>query len=348
MNTDRILEPLDGDPTGVDLRVLDEGSDKGGVGFTYSGLRQKRNRHRREEQQLLRPRDATPDWGPLRDDLVKQLESKTKDVELAAWLTEALVRLDGFEGLRDGLVIINGLITNYWDGLFPRPDDDGVLDTLRAVTHLDTVLRIPIDRTPITSDDPISYSMYKEKTKLDSVSGDELDSLISDGWRTSDEIDAAVASTSSETFRELGETLDAILAEVSRLDEHLSEKGGCAPLAGLAEKVDDVKAEIEHILAERTPEEASSVDTEPAGGAHSAAPTAAKALDRDHALAELSRIAVWFRKTEPHSPISYALEQVVRWGKASLPDLLSDVLPAGSDRSQMFRLVGIEESKEEN
>ena len=42
---------------------------------------------------------------------------------LAAWLTEALVHRHGFAGFRDGLKLINGLLENLWDGLYPRPDE---------------------------------------------------------------------------------------------------------------------------------------------------------------------------------------------------------------------------------
>ena len=62
---------------------------------------------------------------------------------------------------------------------------------------------------------------------------------------------------------------------------------------------------------------------------------------REEAFGVLLTIAQFFRKTEPHSPVSYALEQVVRWGKMPLPQLLVDVLPEEVPRQQLFRLVGI-------
>ena len=55
-------------------------------------------------------------------------------------------------------------------------------------------------------------------------------------------------------------------------------------------------------------------------------------------------VARFFRKTEPHSPVSYALEQVVKWGKMSLPDLLKELIQDSSARDDMFRHVGISES----
>lgn len=43
---------------------------------------------------------------------------------------------------------------------------------------------------------------------------------------------------------------------------------------------------------------------------------------RDQALDTLMVVSHWFRKTEPHSPLSYSIEQVVRRAQMPLPELL--------------------------
>ena len=65
---------------------------------------------------------------------------------------------------------------------------------------------------------------------------------------------------------------------------------------------------------------------------------------RAEAFKTLTEVARFFRKSEPHSPVSYALEQVVKWGKMSLPDLLTELIRDSSARESMFRHVGISES----
>ncbi len=52
------------------------------------------------------------------------LATKTKDLQLAAWLTEALLHTEGFSGLRQGLLLCHDLIAQFWDGLYP-PVEDG-------------------------------------------------------------------------------------------------------------------------------------------------------------------------------------------------------------------------------
>jgi type VI secretion system protein ImpA len=52
-------------------------------------------------------------------------------------------------------------------------------------------------------------------------------------------------------------------------------------------------------------------------------------------------VADFFRRSEPHSVLSYALDQVVRWGKMTLPELLTELLPDEAPRKNLFRLAGI-------
>src|SRR6185295_16778079 len=48
------------------------------------------------------------------------LATKSKDLQLAAWLTEAQLNRESFAGLCEGLKLIRGLIENFWDTLYPE------------------------------------------------------------------------------------------------------------------------------------------------------------------------------------------------------------------------------------
>src|SRR5262249_7477380 len=63
---------------------------------------------------------------------------------------------------------------------------------------------------------------------------------------------------------------------------------------------------------------------------------------RDEALRALSEVATYFRRTEPHSPLSYAAEQLVRWGRLPLPELLTELIPDNASRDYLFTLVGMD------
>jgi type VI secretion system protein ImpA len=66
-----------------------------------------------------------------------------------------------------------------------------------------------------------------------------------------------------------------------------------------------------------------------------------KIMTREDALREMDRIAEFFRRTEPHSPLAYTLEEAVRRGRMSLAELLAEVLPDGDARASMLSRLGI-------
>ena len=49
-------------------------------------------------------------------------------------------------------------------------------------------------------------------------------------------------------------------------------------------------------------------------------------VSREDALRALGEIANFFRRTEPHSPLSYTLDEAVRRGRMTWPELLAEVV----------------------
>jgi type VI secretion system protein ImpA len=62
---------------------------------------------------------------------------------------------------------------------------------------------------------------------------------------------------------------------------------------------------------------------------------------REDAFRCLLKVAAFFRQTEPHTVLSYSLEQAVRWGRMPLPELLTELIPDDSARLNLFKQVGI-------
>src|SRR6266581_2696875 len=52
------------------------------------------------------------------------LAQHSKDIEIAAWMIEALVRLEGFAGLAFGFGLAQGLIERYWPDLHSVDGED--------------------------------------------------------------------------------------------------------------------------------------------------------------------------------------------------------------------------------
>lgn len=62
------------------------------------------------------------DWVFVAARCAQLIESKSKDLRLAVWLAEAYAKTRHFRGLGDGYALLAGLCEQYWDGLYPMPD----------------------------------------------------------------------------------------------------------------------------------------------------------------------------------------------------------------------------------
>jgi type VI secretion system protein ImpA len=65
---------------------------------------------------------------------------------------------------------------------------------------------------------------------------------------------------------------------------------------------------------------------------------------REDALRVLGEIADYFRRTEPHSPISYTLDEAVRRGRLTWPELLQEVVADMNTRNGILTMLGIRPS----
>ena len=63
--------------------------------------------------------------------------------------------------------------------------------------------------------------------------------------------------------------------------------------------------------------------------------------NREDAFKQLLEIASYFRKYEPHSPISYMLQKAVKWGNMPLNELIAELIPDSSSRERYTDLTGV-------
>ncbi|MFN3330102.1 MAG: type VI secretion system protein TssA, partial [Pyrinomonadaceae bacterium] len=62
---------------------------------------------------------------------------------------------------------------------------------------------------------------------------------------------------------------------------------------------------------------------------------------RQEALKKLEEIAEYFRKNEPHSPVSYLVQRAVKWGNMPLEAWLEDVIKDETIIYQIRQTLGL-------
>ncbi len=63
------------------------------------------------------------DWPGVAAHCERLLSERTKDLRVAAWLVEAAANRHGFAGMAEGLMLCQGLVDQWWDGLYPATED---------------------------------------------------------------------------------------------------------------------------------------------------------------------------------------------------------------------------------
>jgi type VI secretion system protein ImpA len=326
----------------------------------YYQVKDARSQARAAERQSLMTNgedDVYADWGPILSLAPDVLAEQAKDLEIAAYLVEALARKHGFAGLRDGFRVVREMVEQFGDDVYPLPDEDGIETRVAPLTGLngeggDGTLIAPINAVPITDHSSVGqFATYQflEAQELDRMPADARERRLEQGAVDMSTFRAAVVESSPEYYGQLLEDLDGAIAEFSKLEKVLDEKYGReAPptssireaLAGCRETITNVARDKLAALEVADEESAGEEGGSGEGGARGRAADGSVG-SREEAFRVIAKVADFFRRTEPHSPISYALDRITRWGRLPLPDLLRELIADESSVDQMFKMVGI-------
>ncbi|HKM53105.1 MAG TPA: type VI secretion system ImpA family N-terminal domain-containing protein, partial [Isosphaeraceae bacterium] len=210
----RLLAQIPGDkPTGVDLRQDTSPTSD------YYAIRDARKRASDNERRIDKGDDnAEPaDWRPVVERATGVLAEKTKDLELAAYLIEALVRTKGFAGLRDGYRLARELVERFWEGLYPTAQDSEVQDRFSHILHLNGLegpgaLIVPVRKiamTAATSVGTFNLTHLQQARSLSQIADAKVrQKRIDEGAITLEMIQTAVSETPSQFYADLVQDLN--------------------------------------------------------------------------------------------------------------------------------------------
>ncbi|MEP6990747.1 MAG: type VI secretion system protein TssA [bacterium] len=320
------------------------GPRPGGVELRYDPVFDKIKEARRED--LDAPQGEwtttlkTADW-PLVIKLARDaIATKSKDLQIAAWLTEALVRREGFPGLRSGLEVLAGLVELHWEHLFPEIDDGDAEMRAAPLEWIGVKLDVPVRRIPVDKSGN-DFLQYKESrtVPLEEAAAESAekrtarDEAIASGRTPPEVLDAGFNATPKAWYKALVADIQASIDAVRTLDAVSQEKfGDVAPSFGrLVDTLEDClrtanaqlkrKLEIEPDPVEPA-EDTSAGDAGPAGVTQPGSPAAVargalspEPTSRDDATSRIVGAARYLRQTDPYNPSSYLLLRGFRWGE---------------------------------
>jgi type VI secretion system protein ImpA len=190
--------------------------------------------------------------------------------------------------------------------------------------------------------------------------------LMAEGKMSAEQFDKAVETTPLAYYQTLFEDLNETWREYELLDELVGNKYGReAPgLTVIREAIADYRTLVVDIGKkkgglEATPEpeptppaveESADITAQDIPVPVNAQPRRAPVVslepqNRADALSRLAALADYFRRTEPHSPVSYLVQRAVRWGEMPLEAWLQKVIHDESVLAQLHETLGLKDSE---
>lgn len=331
---DDLLNPIEGlSPSGANLR--------------YDPVYDKIKEARREEAQP--PPGMTEQDRKVADNTqvirltTDLLTNKTKDLQLAAWFTEASLKQRGFAGLMDGLALCFGLMSKFWDTLYPEIEDGDAESRGAPLGFIGTKLDIPLKLTAVVEKQRyalIDYEQsralgYEDQAKTDEAKKSRAQS-VKEGKLTPEAFDKAFEGTPKKFYVQAEQDLDACRQTLGRLkkicDEKFADEG---PSFGPLEKALEGERHLIHSLLQKKrekepdPIEAAPPTDNAAGGVEAGAARVAPVRtgvlisiensseppERMDAVRKVAEAAAYLRRLEPQSPASYLMLRGLRWGE---------------------------------
>jgi len=341
-----LLTPIPGDnPSGADVRYDTKA-------LLYDKIKEARRQDDALAQGDWQHERKVADFAMAAKLAQEALATRTKDLQLTAWLTEAMLSLEGFAGLRQGLTLCTGLITGFWETLYP-PVEDGDLELRAApLEWLNTAIEIPLKSTPLVKSG-YDWYRYKESRAIgyeEQVRTDKdkkaREQKISEGKVAAEVFDKAFVETPKAFYLQSEKELDGCLQALKTLEELSDEKfGSAAPSLGkLRVALTEVRHTVHALLEKKRETEPDPVEAVSAAGvaggsvvsasgvaSGDSAPgitisvlTCSEPLDRREAIASVARVAALLRKQQPHSPAPYLMMRGLRWGELRTAAQLGD------------------------
>jgi len=310
--------------------------------------------------------DVEPDWRFVEQSCLDVLDEKTKDLNFAVWLTEAMTWRHGLAGLRDGMKLISGLCERYWDNIYPFDEDGDVEVRVGPFVGLAAGLPIILRQVPLLPDPRFTLEFRESFTSVPPRGEDESDGEFQKRKSTAEErkadFESAVTAAKREDLLDPFEAATSCLELMKAVDELVTAKTNIevAPSWSEAIKVmTDVVAFQKRVLAGKggvPGDEAETGDGElPAGaegergGNHDAGGggPSGPIRSREQAIARLQEVSEFLRRTERHSPVPLLIDRAIRWANKPFTDVLAELVKDEGVMQHIDELLGTHSSPPE-
>lgn len=296
------------------------------------------------------------DWREVENKSI-DLFKRTKDLRIAVYLTQALVHNKGLVGLKDGLLLIKGLLDQYWDEVHPRldpsEDNDPTLriNSIAALCDAETMLKGI--REAVLADSNV-FGRFTLRDIQYAGGKTPVPSRMEETVPEMTTINAAFMDTNVEDLQALESTLLLSIEAVADIDTFLLDKLGTEQAADFS-TLTHILNEARQVIAEQlnhrgiegvggrgsvneeaatTPSNADGSETAMAkvdviGGAAATMPVSGEVNSREDVIRLLDMACDYYSRCEPSSPVPLLLQRAKRLVSKDFMGIMRDLAPAG-------------------
>ncbi len=300
------------------------------------------------------------DWGRVQGLCLDALLTKSKDVQLAAWLMESWLQLEGFLGLRKGLEVLCNVTMEFWEDVHPQLEGDDFETRTAPFYWINDKLSVRLKLSPLVEKGAqqlkgLSFSDWQKASKNENLIRkgqlDPADETVN--VFTQSKFLTECALSPNNFYSELSSNLSESIELSQKLESFLDEKCGrdSPSLIGFRETLETILRLVDEtikprlgISQEEGPEkptkslekkmEKKTVTVPPPEGGSTV-------QNRAEAYRMLQQAADYLLLTEPHSPAPYLVKRAVSWGNMSLAELLNEIVKDETDMHMIFELLGM-------
>lgn len=205
------------------------GPNPSGENLRYTEIYDQINEAKRADDQLDRGEWHTElkrsNWAMVIKICSGALTERSKDLQIAVWLTEALLHQHGFSGLRFGLELLSTLLADFWETLYPEIEDNDLDFRAGPLTYFNEKLPSVVYEVSICEPGATKgYNYYAWEQSRAIGGGHHQESSADEVKVSSEDFKSAVNMSSIGFYKDLYGQLTECHEKLEVLDEIVTQQ----------------------------------------------------------------------------------------------------------------------------
>lgn len=315
------------------------------------------------DNQFTGEKAQPPNWRDIRKESVALLR-RSKDLQVMLYLIRALIPMEGINGLKDGLSLLEQSLDQFWEHLHPQLDPDDNLDPTLRVNILEELVSTEFILQPISlsilvdsksvgrfslrdiqyATDKLPLPDNQNKPDINAIKAAFMDAdlgTLTQTYQTINESLTLTQSIESVVGIQVGSTngpnleeLQSLLKEIRHSFEQMA--GSRLTAENVADAEDSSLSETGEIS--ETPSVPSANKTAFVGG---------KINSRHEAIKALDSICQYYSEYEPSSPVPVLLERAKYLATADFMSIVKNMMPDALGQLEVLKGPGPNQSSDD-